>query len=208
MSAAFAGAEAPASVQARLPVAAVSALVVFAGIAGLVLGGLLRSEPPQRTGPATAPAPIAHAGLSVQLPSGWARGNAAGIPGFKRPLGVRSERQGLRAALELLPAASPLLIPAALGAGSPERVELRSGYDAWRYGSNGSGRVAFALPTTAGIATVACLGRGGVARRCQRLASSVVVPDSRPLELSRRAALFSRLPKLVPRLDAARAKVA
>jgi hypothetical protein len=119
---------------------------------------------------------------------------------------VRREREGLRAALELLPAASPSLIPAALGAGSPERVELRSGYDAWRYGSNGSGRVAFALPTTAGIATVACLGRGGVARRCQRLASSVVVPDSRPLELSRRAALFSRLPKLVPRLDAARAK--
>jgi hypothetical protein len=207
VSAAFPGTRSWASVQRRPPVAVVAALVCFAGVAGLVLGSLVRSERPQRAPTAaTPPAPIAHTGLSVQLPSGWARGDAAAIPGFKRPLGLRNEVEGLRAALELLPAASPSLMPAALGAGSPERVELRSGYEAWRYRSDGAGRVAFALPTTTGIATVACVGATDVARRCQRLASSVVVPDSRPLDLSRRAALFSRLPELVPGLNAERAR--
>jgi hypothetical protein len=68
-------------------------------------------------------------------------------------------------------------------------------------------RVVIAAPTTAGVATVACLSRAhsGVPPGCQALASAVTVPGSRPLPPGASAAFLSRLRTAVSDLEAARA---
>ena len=182
--------------------ALVAGLVIVAVLAGLALGGVFKSEP---FAPAKRAVPLSGAGARLQLPAGWARGGASDLPGFERALWLRNSDEDLRAAVAVLPAVSPTLLPAALPAGGapPETVRLRSGYDVWRY-QLGRGLV-YAAPTTAGVATVACLGATEAAA-CDRLASAVVVPSARRLELGRRAALFSGLPPVVSRLEAARAQ--
>ncbi len=192
----------------------VALLVVAATIAGLLLGRALDGGDESTVGPAAAPPAIAHGGLRVQIPSGWGRGDAATVPGFDRPLGLSNPGEGLRAAVERLPATSPTLLPAAfLGAlgrapDRPETVRLASGHGAWRYRfpqDDGSVLVLYAAPTTTGIATVACRGpidAGG----CEALASAVTVPRSRALEPSASTAFFMRLPTAVTDLDAARTK--
>jgi hypothetical protein len=187
--------------------AVVAALVIVAVLAGLVLGGVSKSEPPA---PVKRAAPAAGAGVRLQLPAGWARSGASDLAGFERALWLRNSDEKLRAAVAVLPAVSPTLLPAALPAKGtePETVRLRSGYDVWRYRlerPDGSEALVYAAPTTAGIATIACLGETG-ARACDRLASTVVVPSARRLELGKRAALFSGLPAVVSRLEADRAK--
>ena len=67
----------------RLPVLAVASFVVIAAIAGLVLGGVLRSEPAPRAKP--HPTTVAAAGVRLELPSGWARGGATTLAGFHSP---------------------------------------------------------------------------------------------------------------------------
>ena len=200
--------------QARLSVAMVALLVVAAAIAGLLLGGSLGGGDEPTVEPAAAPPTTAHDGLRVQIPSGWARGDAATVPGFDRPLGLRNLGEDLRAAVERLPATSPTLLPAAflrtLGRApdQPDILRLGSGHGAWRYRfpqADGSVLVLYAAPTTTGIATVACRGpidAGG----CEALASAVTVPRSRALEPGTSTAFFMRLPTVVTDLDAARTK--
>jgi len=189
-------------------------LVVAAAIAGLLLGGSFGGGDSPTVGPATATQTIAHDGLRLQVPSGWARGDAATVPGFNRPLGLLNIGEDMRAAVERLPATSPTLLPAAFlqalkrAPERPDMVRLVSGHDAWRYRfpqDDGSVTVFYAAPTTTGIATVACLSpidAGG----CEALASAVTVPGSRALEPSTSAAFFVRLPTAVTDLDAARTK--
>ena len=152
--------------------------------------------------------------MRLHVPSGWARGDAATVPGFNRPLGVRNASEDLRASVERLPATSPTLLPAGFlqtlksAPDRPDMVRLASGRDAWRYRfpqADGSVTVLYAAPTTTGIATVACLSpidAGG----CEALASAVTVPRSRALEPGTSAAFYSRLPAAASDLDAARAK--
>jgi O-antigen ligase len=215
MSVSSAHAESRQLPQGRLPVATVSVLVVAAAIAGLLLGGSFGggSDAPALR-PATAPRTIAHDGLRLQVPSGWVRGDAATVPGFKRPLGLRNTGEDLHAAVERLPAGSPTLLPAAFlqtlksAPERPDLVRLGHGHDAWRYRfplQYGSQLVLYAVPTTTGIATVACMSpidAGG----CEALASAVTVPRSRALEPGTSAAFYSRLPAAVSDLDAARTK--
>jgi O-antigen ligase len=198
--------------QRRLPVAAASLLVVAAAIAGLLLGRSFGGDDEPTVRSETAPQRIAHDGLRLRLPSGWARGDAAPVPGFDRPLGLRNPGAGLRASVERLPATSPTLLPAAFlrtlkrAPERPDMVRLWSGHDAWRYRfpqDDGSVTVFYAAPTTAGIATVACLSPID-AVGCEALASAITVPRSRALEPSASAAFFIRLPTAVTELDTAR----
>jgi hypothetical protein len=203
----------------KLPVAtAVCVLVVAVAIAGLLLDGSFGGGGDgSAVRPPTAPQTIAHEGLRVQVPSGWARGDAATVPGFSRPLGLRNAGERLRATFERLPATSATLLPAAFVMtlkGAPERpdvVRLASGRQAWRYRfaqDDGSVTVLYAVPTTGGVVTVACMSPigAGVPRGCEALASAITVPGSRPLEPGPRAAFYSRLPAAVSDLDVARAK--
>lgn len=200
-----------------IAVATVPALVVAAAIAGLFVARSLSRDDAATESPAPALQRIVHDGLRVDVPSGWARGGAAAIPGFRRPLGLRHERDGLRAAVELLPATSATLLPDALppmlkaAAGPPDDIRLASGQRAWRYRfrPNGSSLlVVFLVPTTAGVSSVACSSPAvaPIRRGCEVLASAIAVPGSQPLEPGSSAAFFSHLPATVKTLAAARTK--
>jgi hypothetical protein len=188
----------------------VSVLVAAAGIAGLVLGGAVRGEPPRPAKP-HPPTTIAAAGVRLELPSGWARSGPTALAGFDHPLWLGNSRADAHAAVELSPAASPTLLPVGLHAsGGPATVQLGRGKQAWRYRllrPDGVPVVLYAIPTTKGIETVGCLGVSGQAaeRACSTVASAVTVPGARRLEPGPRAAFFSRLPVTVASLGAARA---
>ena len=195
-----------------LPLATVSVLVAAAAIAGLLLGGSVGGRDVPADPPARA---IVHGGLHVQVPSGWARGHAAAVSGFRRPLGVQNAGGGLSAAVERLPATSTTLLPVASLTGlkaaprRPDDIRLASGQRAWRYRlhrDDGSMLVLYAAPTTGGVATVACVSPtvAAVPRGCDVLASAVAVAGAQPLEPGTGAAFFSRLRATVAGLEAAR----
>jgi hypothetical protein len=200
----------------RLPLAMAAVPVVVAAFGGLLLAKAVDAGNSAAVHPGPAPRALAHDGLRVQLPAGWAPARAAAVPGFSRPLGLGNPREQLSAVVERLPATSPTLLPAALvhaeaAAGArPELVGLAQGQRGWRYRfvhADGSVRIVVAAPTTAGVATVACLSRAhsGVPPGCQALASAITVPRSRPLPPGASAAFLSRLPAAVSDLEAARA---
>ena len=199
-----------------LPVATVCVLVVAGAVAGLLLGGVVGDRDLPAGRPAPRPRSIAHGGLRLQVPSGWTRGGAAAVPGFHRPLGLRYADAGLSAAVERLPPTSATLLPVALSPllkAAPQRpaeIRLASGQRAWRYRlqrSDGSLLVLYALPTTGGVATVACASPAvaAVPRACDALAAAVAVPGWQPLKPGNGAAFFSWLPATVAELEAARA---
>jgi hypothetical protein len=200
----------------RLSIVAVSALVAAAALAGLLLGGVFQSDPAPVQPPPKA-TQITEAGVRLQLPSGWAQGDVASFPGFHQALWVHHSGDNLRAAVELLPAASPTLLPAPLLASlegapnSPDTVRVGSGHEALRYRiprPDGSQWVLYAAPTTMGIATIACLSAVdvGIPRGCEALAAGVAVPGGRALAPGKSAGFFSRLPRTATDLASARAK--
>ena len=186
----------------RLSILVVAGLVGVAVIAGVVIGGTFRSEPAPIV---VKPTHVSGAGVRLQLPTEWKPGNASAIEGLERAVWLWNADEGVRAAIAVLPAKSPSLVPASLTAAgkTPETVRLGSGYEVWRYQLASPKGTLYAAPTATGIATVVCLGDG--AKACERLASAVVVPKSRRLEPSQRAAFFSGLPPVVSKLEAARA---
>lgn len=217
MNVAGASASARPFTRDTLPVATVSVLVVAAAIAGLLLGGSVggRDVPAERL--AGAPRPIVHGGLRVQLPSGWARADAAAaaVSGFGRPLGVQNAAGGLSAAVERLPATSTTLLPVGFltslkaAPPRPDDIRLASRQRVWRYRvhrNDGSMLVLYAAPTTGGVATVACVSPtvAAVPRGCNVLASAVAVGGAQLLEPGTSAAFFSRLRATVAGLEAAR----
>ena len=93
-----------------------------------MLGGSLGGSDGARAAAGDAPQSIAHDGLRLQVPSGWARTDVATVPGFGRPLGLRNADDGLRASVERLPATSATLLPAAFVktlASAPDRPDGR-----------------------------------------------------------------------------------
>jgi len=176
--------------RAQVPLLRIGLLAVAAVIAGALIGTVFHSEPPQRVEKSV---PVSGAGVGLLPPAGWAQGGAVALPGFKRALWLRNAGEGLRAGVALLPADSPTLLPKALSANAwqPETLRPRSGYEVWRYRVEtlaGSAGYVYTAPTTGGVATLACLG-ASVPKRCDALVSSMVVPGTRRLELSDRAAL-------------------
>jgi hypothetical protein len=204
-----------------LPVAAVAIMVVAALIAGALLGGARGGDkaPPPPSPPATTPQSVAQQGISIRLPTGWTRGGRVSVPGFHHPLALQNPSAGLRAAVERLPATSSTLLPAALvqtlgaGPGRPAVVPLASGGHAWRdhFEADGSTTTLYAIPTTTGVATVACSSVAldtGAPRHCDALAEAITLPGSRVVPPGENAAFFSRIRATVADLDAARASAA
>lgn len=194
-------------------VATVGQLVLAAAVTGVLLGRAFVAGDGAPAVPRAAASPtIAHGGLRLEVPSGWARGQAAAVPGFSRPLRLKNTREKLSALVERLPALSASLLPLAFENAQPsaaERRELGPGQPAWRYRvarANGSATILYAAPTTSGVATLACVAPtdAGVPRGCEALAKAITVPGSVPLELGTSAAFYTRLPVAAKELEAAR----
>jgi hypothetical protein len=198
-----------------LNLTAVAVALGLALFAGALLGGAVgRSDSPARPA-AGASQWIAHEGVLVDVPTGWARGDGAVLAGFRRPLGLVDRSRRAHASVERLPATSATLLPAAflqtLAAkpGRPDVVRLASGAVArrYRFSRGGDSTLFYVAPTTGGVATVACVDPPGAAdpQSCEALAGAVTVPGASTLAPSDGAAFWSRLPATLTELDAARA---
>ena len=197
-------------------VATVGQLVLAAAVVGVLLGrGFVGGDDTPAARPVAPPLTIAHGGLRLHVPSGWARGRAVTVPGFSRPLSLKNTREKLSAVVERLPASSATLVPVAFQQARPtadehrDVVRLSSGQPAWRYRvehANGSATVLYTAPTTNGVASVACLvpTGAGVPRGCETLAKAITVPGSVPLELGTSVAFYTRLPTVARELEVAR----
>ena len=161
-------------VPGAVPLALVAALALVGAVAGMLGGGAFRNAPAPVAKPSHAV--LAAGGLRVQPPEGWARSAPVALAGLSHALWLRDEAAKIDAAVALLPAASPTLLPAGLRPVGAPRVQQLGAHAAWRYRtetSTGVPAIFFVAPTTNGIATVGCVGAvagsSGAGVPCARL---------------------------------------
>ncbi len=176
------------------------ALLALAAVAAIVVGFLLGHSGSPR--PATEDTNFASVGhLQLRYPSGWQLGaGGPAVPGlsFSDPLIIDAGRAtaGVEAG-EVLDATGPTLLPAALqsavGGGLPPAVPVLLGdLQAYRYtglairGLPGTLTI-YAVPTSAGVATLACWESprppAGFADQCASIAATLRLLGASPYEL-------------------------
>jgi hypothetical protein len=203
-------------------VAALGCAVVLAALAGWLLGSAIGGGPAE---PLPAPdVPVARGvieggGLELVTPAGWATdprpARIAGT-GMRKPIALRDEAEAVLVLAERLHATSTTLLPVGLlrrtrkSLGRSSEARFADGLRGYRYAFVGIAHDAWlvvdAAPTSAGIATVACLGNEieAAIRACDTVVPTVSVPNSRPLSLSVDAAFRTRLPEAIQALSGVR----
>jgi hypothetical protein len=189
-----------------VPALAVLAAAVVAGLAGWLVGA--GGDTPDAT-PPPRPALARGGGVEVVAPPSWKPITRASEPApapFRRPVMVGRADDRLLA--ELLPAQSATLLPEALAGAEARRVRAVDigGARGLRYDDVGpSGVTILVLPTTRGVATVACdTSAGRAARACVAAARAIRVPGARPLALGRDTAFRMALASVMRDSRAAR----
>ncbi len=179
----------PAERQARRVPLFPVALVVGAAVAGTV--GYLAGAPGEDPAP---PAPLRAGtllggGMEARIPGGWQRSEVPSIPGLELKGANAAGPPGQDGRIVLgragRDAANPSLLPAgllgAIGAedgAPPERTAVRLGdAQAFRYADLDAGDAGpltvYAVPTTEGVATVACVGPASFSAACEGVATTM-----------------------------------
>jgi len=189
----------------RVAVALLAAAVVGAAIVGSVIGAA--TTPPDPPAPMT----LAAAGLSVQAPRGWVRGEAGEIPAVLGDpvLVARPPGRTSASALAIARAAAPLL--SRLTGAAPEAVRLGDS-DAWRYRrvAVDAERVAdvYVLADGDGPLVAACVGPSGgaatVRARCSAALTTLRLGAGPAAALGGEASARHALARVVGELDRAR----
>jgi len=158
---------------------------VLAGVVGFLVGGGSSSSGEAFGNSASA------GSLEVSFPSGWQRlASPPAIPGlaFSQPLALAAQAKAGASAQQLLAGelatTGPSLLPSAFtsalsgGLPHPEAITLGT-LQAYRYRALsvrglGTPLTLYAVPTTAGVATVACLGSSGsTSEQCAQIAATL-----------------------------------
>jgi hypothetical protein len=164
--------------------------VLVVGVVGAMLAGGGGDDPaPVRNDRAATQGPAVAAsasGISLKVPAGWSDDAAAPeVPGLAAgavTLGGTSGGSIVFGKADET-AANSTLLPDDLRGGVPEKqtVDLGDGVQAFRYDklSIGGGNTAtvFAVPTSAGVATLACVAPE---KTCETVASSLRITDGKP----------------------------
>jgi hypothetical protein len=210
-------------------VAVVVTTFAAAGVTGYALSRLSgdggRAVPPPGrsvTGPSVA-GPIDQAGIRLTPPPGWTRlERAPRIPGVSIPgaIALRDRTLGVTAVAGMLPPTSATLLPDSLvrrlvlrpGIAEPVRVAPRlRGLHYQGLWITDPHRLldVWVVPTTAGVATVACLlpSGAGASADCSQVAETLRVAPARALEPRDDTGFRMALPAAVRRLDDRRAVV-
>jgi predicted Ser/Thr protein kinase len=198
----------------------VAVLGVVAIAAGFLVGHSGTSASP--SGP-TNLASVGH--LQLSYPTGWQVRSAGSVPGmsFRSPLTLTAANgTGTLTAGEVTSAGGPTLlapsyaaqVTSAAHSPAPDRVLLGS-VEAYRYNGLsvlGSAQPAtiYAIPTTAGVATLVCLpsgnaAAGGFQARCGRLAASLHLMGASAYPIGPSAAYAKLLSTTLTRLRSAAA---
>jgi hypothetical protein len=183
--------------------------------AGIALGiALTPDDPPDSAAPAPAkPTTISAGDLSLTLPRSWRRLTTVPVvAGFSaEALAARGPRADVVATV--LPPQGPTLLPSALvdevGGILPhaDTVEV-AGRAALRYAGLSNGRMdIYAVPTTAGVVSIACLAPRSAAllHGCDAALDGVGLGHAAPVAPDERAAFAIGLPTVVAGLNRARA---
>jgi hypothetical protein len=192
-------------------VALIAGLAVVGLVVGIVAGGSSKSKP----APALADSASAGA-VELSFPSTWQRlGIVPTVPGmsFSQPLALAPvQAGGERLVAGTVSAGDPTLLPAgfraavaSLPAGTPVRLGTIAGL---RYAAltvrGVSGPVTiYAVPSTAGVVTIACVNPG-TSNDCDRIAASLRLTGATPFSLAADPAYASRLGAVLGPLKTAR----
>jgi hypothetical protein len=182
--------------------------------AGIALGiAVTPDEEPAPAPPPPPPQTVAAGDLRMSLPPNWRRLDAA-----PDVAGLGSDAAAVRgpavdAAFVMLPPENATLLPDALVAGNggtvpaPRSVVI-DGREALHYAGLDSGRTdAYAVPTSAGVATLVCVAESSVAlaHGCDPATDALEVGRAAPVAADERAAFAIALPAAVADLNRARA---
>ena len=205
-----------------LAVAAVAAVAVLAIAAGLLIGNHDTQSPAAAP---TAPALVSSAGndvLDLSFPDTWRRASRPpAIEGLDlaRPVALSAGTGGGGVVAGRSAATGPTLLPAAFvkrlaGRPAADRVHLGAlqalRYRGLRPGGAGPALTVFAVPTSRGVATVACLAPPASAAAaafqadCQRVAASLKLSGPRAFGLGPQAAYARGADRALAALSAAR----
>ena len=209
----------PAVVEGSLkPGVILSGLVIFAALGGLLATLDRGVEDP---GVSHRVARAGNRALELSPLQGWTETtNVPSLDGmeFQNPVVLEERVSGSRLVAGLLPARSPSLLPREfvrrlhMPLTRPETTMLGSDLKAYRFAGlspgTGPGLVdVYVVPTTAGVATIACVAGPGLAEPhydCWRNAATLKLRGGRPLRLGPDAAFRQRLPGAISALDRAR----
>jgi hypothetical protein len=190
----------------RAAVAAAAATVLLAAVIGTVAGSATTAADPP------APVTLAGAGLSIEAPQGWLRGEAGDGPSALGPPALAAHPPGTSTAtaLEVTRASAPLL--AQLADAAPRAVRLGD-HDAWRYRDvavdAGSVADVYVLEDGDGPIVAACLGPSdapaSVRMGCSAALTTLRLDAGRTAALGGDAAARRGLTHVVEDLDRARA---
>ena len=209
-------AAAPLTAAPRRPLALATALAVAAGVGvGVVVAPDGRDAPPPPP-PAEPRIGLASGVAKLPLPVDWRPlGRRSSLPGFGQATAVRAG--GAEAALDIRAPENPLLLPASVvdAAGPPPALPVVRGDDgrtAWRYvlpgGAPGTQVVAFALPTTGGVVTIACAAAPRRLRAasdtCERAVATIRLKGAQALPPASETAAAIAAPAVVARLNRVR----
>ena len=215
----------PRAAQRRLVAAGAVAMLLFAVafLAGRSGGVDAQDPPPPRAAPPPALASSASSGaVELRFPSGWRRtASPPRIPGLAIDDQVAlTGPTGARVVAGRTRATGPALLPATLleRLADPPRRDDRvrlGGLTAYRYKGidvRGLDRplTLLVVPTTAGVATVACLGAVGgsrIADACERIAGSIGLVRGRPIALGPDRIYAKRLNRATARLNRSRSSL-
>jgi hypothetical protein len=193
------------------------AALVNAG-AGIALGIALTPDdppaPPARPAPAPAPETIAAGDLTATLPQGWQPlSPPPTLAGFDGADAAGARGPNTELLLAMLPPEGPTLLPRALLEATGDvlplpRVLEVDGRQTLHYQGLADGVAdVYAVPTTAGVASIACVSGSSVAlaHECDAAIEGVDIGRAAPVPADGRAAFAIGLPAVVARLNDARA---
>jgi hypothetical protein len=196
--------------------------MVLGLIALAILGAFMAVRDPgeDRSSVADRPSPVRSGALKLYPLQGWTE--ITSVPrleglDFHNPVVLSEHLSGTRLVGGLLPATSRMLLPPEfvrrllVRPARPEIAKLGPGAEAYYFAglilANGGLVDVYVLPTTAGVAAIACLGGQGLEPPhddCWRNAATLQVRGGRPLRLGPDAAFWQRLPGAVTALEHAR----
>ena len=183
--------------------------------AGIALGiAVTPDDDPPPAPPARAPQVVAAGDLRLALPDGWRPlETPPQVPGLTNADAAAARGPSADIVFAVLPPESATLLPRALvdatGSALPAPVPAEiGGREALRYAGLAGGRAdVYAVPTSGGVATLACVSQSSaaLAHGCDAALGGVDVGRAAPIAADERAAFAIGLPAAVARLNRARA---
>jgi hypothetical protein len=202
----------PSAILVALPVAG----VLLGAFLALVFGGGSSSDAPDRAAATPAAATVAAGDLRLTLPDGWtASRKGPAVPGFEGAHTALLRSWNADVVVALLPAQSPSLLPARLEAATTAtsrkprvvRQGTLSGYEYVRTAKRDQMIDVIAVPTTQGVATIACTSGFVDPGECSEALRGLRLARGSILRLTPEAAFLSRLPAVTRDLDAQRLRL-